>query len=110
MHASIILLLASPLLALAAPVYAPNLHGMDITVYDGADCKGKNHQYTNMKHGDAGNDKFTSKSYKLSRDLTKNDYLYFGSERPFVATGDDAKRGCHNLKDGANFFLWEKSG
>ncbi|KAI4119310.1 MAG: hypothetical protein LQ338_007294 [Usnochroma carphineum] len=114
MHAStIIFLLAFPLLALAAPapmskVGAPS--GIDITVYQNADCKGKSHEYPNMRYGGHAEDSPASKSYRLSKDLAKDDYLTFGSERPFIPTGKDAKAGCHSLKDEAFFFTFQKSG
>ncbi len=113
MHVSIFLLLATPILALAAPAPKPGVgppSGIDINVYQDADCKGKATKYPNAKYRDRFLFSPARKSYSLSKDLGDKDYLTMQSEKPFVVMGDDAKRGCHNLKGEAFWFTFYKNG
>ncbi|KAL8948705.1 MAG: hypothetical protein Q9222_005130 [Ikaeria aurantiellina] len=110
LSSTIILLLASIPALLAAPAPGPFVRpaGLTLTVYQKADCKGPSHVRHNIKHNDNFEDSPASKSYRLSKDLAAHDYLTFGSMRPFVAEGDARKKGCHNLKDEAFYFMFQE--
>lgn len=113
MHISTFLLLTAPILALAAPAPKPGVgppSGIDVNVYANADCKGKATNYPDAKYHDRFLFSRARKSYKLSKDLGEKDYLTMQSETPFVVKGDDAKKGCHNLKGETFWFTFYKNG
>ena len=113
-----IFLLFTPLLALAAPSPAPPKKlgppsGLALPVDQNVDCKGSGHKASNILYDDAFETSPAIKSYMLSRDLNNIDYLTFASAKPFIVTmksGDAGKKGCHDLKDPAFFYMFQKNG
>ncbi len=119
MHPSLITLtltLTTPLLALAAPPppAAPKTSNIDISVFTGRACTGMAGNLYNAPYGIGPRFSAACISYRLSKDLGKDDYLYFGSSVPFVAEGGsgNGKMGCHDLKTEAHFltFFFEEGG
>lgn len=118
MHSSLIILtLTTPLLALAAaaaatPPPAPKTSGIDISIFTGRGCTGMGGNLYNAAYGIGPQFSPACISYRLSKDLGQGDYLYFGSNVPFIAEGEKGKVGCHDLKTEAHFltFYRRKSG
>ncbi|KAL8690556.1 MAG: hypothetical protein Q9218_004021 [Villophora microphyllina] len=109
MHLPTILLLAAPLLSLAAPApFAPGATDIDLTVYASPECKGPSHERKAIKYDDRFEDSPATRSYRLSKELGDYDYLWFGSERPYAPKNTGRKAGCHNLQQGAFFFTFTK--
>ncbi|KAL8903708.1 MAG: hypothetical protein Q9207_003752 [Kuettlingeria erythrocarpa] len=119
MHASTLLTLTTPLFALAAaaaappsPPATPITSGIAISVFTGRACTGMAGNLYNAAYGIGPQFSAACISYRLSKDLGKVDYLYFGSNVPFVAEGENGKAGCHDLKTEAfflTFYLRRKS-
>ncbi|KAL8754555.1 MAG: hypothetical protein Q9184_005080 [Pyrenodesmia sp. 2 TL-2023] len=128
MHSPIILMFAIPFLAMAAPDppapltkdYGPS--GVDIIIYTKPGCTGLAGNLPNAPYHSAPRFSAPCLSYRLSKDLARDDYLYFGSSKPFVAAGAaageklvnaaevvaNAKKGCHDLKTEAFFLTFDK--
>ncbi|KAL8916168.1 MAG: hypothetical protein Q9208_008669 [Pyrenodesmia sp. 3 TL-2023] len=123
MHSSIIVMLAISFLAMAAPQapapltkdYGPS--GLDIIIFTKPGCTGMAGTLPNAPYHSAPRFSAACLSYSLSKDLARDDYLYFGSSKPFVAAGEklanadanaNAKQGCHDLKTEAFFLTFDK--
>lgn len=123
MHSSILLMLAIPFLAMSAPAppapltqdYGPS--GVDIIIYTGRGCTGLAGNLPNAPYHSAPRFSAPCLSYRLSKDLANDDYLYFGSSKPFVAAGHklanadanaNAKKGCHDLRTEAFYLTFDK--